>query len=181
LNYKIYFIPYGDTARIHSFTTIYTNDTLVRVDTETEQFGPQVMIKHIELRKYYLLLEFDGKKYAIQQSLPADSIPSKYTFKKKRGKVMIAGQKAKKLEVMHPDYKTPVQILYLPSISAKYLDVLKGIPGLPVSYFVQMEDGFLQYVLDSVEFDNVKKSDFGVPKDFEKISFEEFMERMMMK
>ena len=78
--------------------TLYTNDTVVRVETETEQFGVQVYIRNMNLNKAYLLLELDGNKYAIHTDLSkkTDTIRKTYTVTKKMGSKKIAGQKAKK-------------------------------------------------------------------------------------
>lgn len=180
LTYRIEFINPGDTSiSLHSFTTLYTNDTLVRIDTESEQFGPQVLIKHLTLNKYYLLLAHEGKKYAIQQTMPADTSASKYQFKKIRGKTKIAGLKAKKILVNTPDFPKPIVMAYLPNVSPRYLGILKGIPGLPVDYYIQTDTGFLHYTLEKVELGSVKKTTFSIPTEFEKISFDEFMDRMM--
>ena len=169
------------TAVVQSHTKIYTNDTLVRVESETPQFGPQVLINHMQLQKYYLLLEYNGKKYAIQHHVEKDTVPSKYTFKKKWGHDKIAGQKAKCVEVNSPNFPRPIRMCYLPGVSPKYLGALKGIPGLPVDYYIQMEDGFLHYVLESFERSEVNPDLFGVPSDFKKVSFDDFLEEMVPK
>jgi len=67
--------------------TLYTNDTVVRLETETQQFGVQVYIRNMVLNKAYLLLELDGNKYAIQTDLSkkTDTIKKTYTVKKKNG------------------------------------------------------------------------------------------------
>lgn len=180
LVYRIEFQPSLDSvAQVQSRTTIYTNDTLVRIESETIQFGSQVLIKHLLLRKYYLLLEFEGKKFAIQQHMPADTVASKYTFKKKFGKKKIAGMKAKRVLVSAKSFEKPIEMWYFPSISPKYLDVLKDIKGLPVDYYIQMEDGFLHYILETIEPVPVSKDMFGIPSDYRKVSFDEFMDMMM--
>lgn len=181
LTYRIELINAMDTSiSLLSFTTLFTNDTLVRIDTESEQFGPQVLIKHMELRKYYLLLAHEGKKYAIQQTMPADTSASKYSFKKMRGKVSVAGGlKAKRILVNSPTFPKPIIMAYLPKVSPKYLDILDGIPGLPVDYYIQTETGFLHYILEKVDLNPVPKTTFTIPHEFEKISFDDFMDRMM--
>lgn len=180
LVYRIEFKGAADSAfAMQSKTSIYTNDTLVRIESESGQLGPQVLIKHLLLQKYYLLLEYNDKKYAIQQHMPADTTLSKYTFKKKFGKKKIAGIKAKKVVVNSQSFAEPLTMWYFPTISPKYLDVLKGIKGLPVDYYIQMEDGYLHYILESIEISPVNMDLFGIPSDFKKVSFDEFMDDMM--
>ena len=177
LHYRIDFKVHPDSLAIpYSKMTLYSNDTLIRIDTETAQLGEQVMITHIELQKYYLLLELDSKKYAIQGHLPNDTTASAYTFKKKMGKRTIAGIKAKKVLVSASYFPKPIVMWYAPTISSKYLSVLKGIKGLPLDYYIQMEYGYLHYVLESADLSPVSKSIFGIGSDYQKVSFDEFID-----
>ena len=48
---------------------IFTNDTIVRIENETKQFGKQILIKHTILNKSYLLLNDGLNKFAIQTDL----------------------------------------------------------------------------------------------------------------
>lgn len=177
LHYRIDFKVHPDSiATPYSKMTVYTNDTIVRVDSETAQLGGQNLITHLELQKYYLLLEFDSKKYAIQGYMPKDTTASAYTFKKKCGSKKIAGIKAKKVLVSASFFAKPIVMWYAPSISPKYLSVLKGIKGLPLDYYVQMEDGYLHYVLESVDLSPVSKSTFGIGSDYQKVTFDQFIE-----
>jgi hypothetical protein len=180
LIYQIEFInPVDSTQNMISKSIIYTNDTLVRVESETGQLGPQVLIKHLILQKYYLLINYNDTKFAIQQHVPPDTVPSKYTFKKKLGSKKIASLKAKRVIVNAKSFDKPLEMWYYPKISPKYLDVLKGIKGLPVDYYIQMEDGILHYTLQKIEFSEVNKDLFGIPSDFKKVSFDEFLDQMI--
>jgi hypothetical protein len=180
LIYNIEFINPADSAQnTISKSIVYTNDTLVRVESETGQLGPQVLIKHLILQKYYLLINYDDNKFAIQQNVPKDTTPSRYTFKKKFGSKKIDGIKAKRVLVSTPSFDKPLEMWYYPKISPKYLDVLKGINGLPVDYYLQLEDGILHYTLEKIEFSEVNKDLFGIPTDFKKVSFDEFVNQMM--
>ena len=180
LIYKIEFInPVDSTQNTISKSIVYTNDTLVRVESETGQLGSQVLIKHLILQKYYLLINYNDTKFAIQQNVPKDTIPSKYTFKNKFGSKKIDGVKAKRVLVNAASFDKPIEMWYFPKISPKYLDVLKGINGLPVDYYLQLEDGILHYTLEKIEFSEVNKDLFGIPTDFKKVSFDEFVDQMM--
>lgn len=183
LTYTVNLISNLDSIERFQFnTSIYTNDTLVRVESFSPQVGAQVLIKHLQLQKYYLLLELNGKKYAIQQHIDSEkeeNKKSKYTFRKKRGKKKIAGQKAKRVFVVNENFPRELEMWYLPTISPKYLDALPGISGLPVDYYIASEEGLYHYVLDKIEFEAVNKAVFGIPSDFKKVSFEEFMNEMM--
>ena len=176
-NYRIDFQVHPDSLAIpYSKMVVYTNDTLVRVDTETAQLGEQLLITHLELRKYYLLLQLDSKKYAIQGHLPKDTTVSAYHFKRKMGSKKIAGIKAKKVLVSASYFPKPMIMWYAPDISSKYLNVLSGIKGLPLDYYVKMEDGYLHYVLETAEIAPVNRELFGISSDYQKVTFDQFIE-----
>jgi hypothetical protein len=177
LHYRIDYKVHPDSLAIpYSKMTVYTNDTIVRVDSETAQLGGQSLITHLELQKYYLLLEFDSRKFAIQGFSPKDTIASAYSFQKKMGRKKIAGIKAKKVLVRAEFFPQPIIMWYAPSISPKYLSVLKGIKGLPLEYYVKMEDGYLHYVLESADLAPVSKDTFGIGSDYQKVTFDQFIE-----
>lgn len=156
--------------------TLYTNDTVVRVETETEQFGVQVYIRNMSLNKAYLLLELDGNKYAIQTDLSkkTDSIAKSYTVKKKRGSKRIAGLKAKKYLVK--DENTEGFYCYFSTkLSNKYLQVYPEVKGLALDYYIPSQDGLIHYELTEKKEQQVNRDLFGIPSDYKRISFEEFM------
>lgn len=156
--------------------TLYTNDTVVRVETETEQFGVQVYIRNMALNKAYLLLELDGNKYAIQTDLSkkTDTIPKSYTVKKKMGSKKVAGLKAKKYFVK--DQNTEGFYCYFSrKLSNKYLQVYPEVNGLAVDYYIPSQDGLIHYELLEKKDETVNRDLFGIPSDYKRISFEEFM------
>lgn len=156
---------------------LYTNDTVVRVETETEQFGIQVYIRNMNLNKAYLLLELDGNKYAIQTDLSkkSDSTVAKgYTVKKKSGSKKIAGLKAKKYFVK--DHNTEGFYCYFAKkMPNKYLQVYPEVSGLAVDYYIPSQDGLIHYELLEKKDEKLSRDLFGIPSDYKRISFEEFM------
>jgi hypothetical protein len=156
--------------------TLYTNDTVVRLETETDQFGVQVYIRNMILNKAYLLLELDGSKYAIQTDLSkkSDSISKSYTVQKKMGSKKIAGVKAKKYLVK--DENTQGFYCYFAkNIGNKYLQVYPEVKGLAVAYYIPSQDGLIHYELTEKKEQPVNRDLFGIPSDYKRISFEEFM------
>ncbi|WP_300665603.1 hypothetical protein [Fluviicola sp.] len=157
--------------------TLYTNDTVVRVETETEQFGVQVYIRNMNLNKAYLLLELDGNKYAIQTDLSkkSDSVVEKgYTVKKKFGSKKIAGIKARKYFVK--DVNTAGFYCYFAKkMPNKYLQVYPEVSGLAVDYYIPSQDGLIHYELLEKKDEKLSRDLFGIPSDYKRISFEEFM------
>lgn len=178
--YAVRFVrAYDSTVYDHSIQTIYTNDTLVRTESFSEQLGPQVVIKHLLLGKYYILLEANDQKYAIQQVVKTDSLVSAYRFRKRFGKRTVFGQTVRKVEVSHPNWPKSKIIWYFPSISAKLIDAYPGIPGLPLAYEIHTEDGIYQYTLQKVSVEPVSREMFGIPSHFKRVTFDQFMDDMM--
>jgi hypothetical protein len=156
--------------------TLYTNDTVVRVETETEQFGVQVYIRNMTLNKAYLLLELDGNKYAIHTDLSKkrDSIQKGYTVTKKTGSKKIAGLKAKRYFVKD-DNTEGYYCYFSKKLGNKYLQVYPEVSGLALDYYIPSQDGLIHYELIEKKDEAVNRDLFGIPSDYKRISFEEFM------
>lgn len=163
---------------------VYCNDTIVRIENFTQHLGKQVTIRHMALNKSYLLVETPFGKYAIRadhneiDSAKAN-MPSKYTFTKKHWKRKILGRRAKRMEVSHEYFEQPVELLYLKGYSPRILDVFDEVPGLPVKYTVATSDANFNYELVKMSEYTPNNDLFGIPSDFEKIGFEEFMDKMI--
>ena len=177
----VYSVEIADTAMKELIPpgrmTVYTNDTITRIENETFNLGKQVVIKHLQFNKSYLLIETPEVNFAIQISdTTGNSTPSKYSYKKKCFKRKIAGLKANRLEVNHPDMKEPREFLYLKNYSPKYINTFEDFPGLPVNYFIITMDGVYEYKLVSFELMKPDHDLFGIPSDYKRVTFEEFME-----
>lgn len=157
--------------------TIYTNDTIVRIENHTESLGNQVSIEHIALKKSYILIQTAEGNFAIKTDFNQnDTTPSKYAYKKKIGKRKILDLKANRLKVNHPDFKTEKEFLYIKNHSAKYIHAFNHLPGLPVKYFVLTQDGLFKYELIQYEKYVPNRDLFGVPSDYKRVTIDEFME-----
>ena len=166
--------------------TIYTNDTIVRIENETPQLGKQIIIKHLILNKSILLIQSGETRYAIQTDLSKaqnriekDTLDHGYIFKKKLGKRKIINLKANRMNVTLVGQKKSIEILYLKHFSPKYIDAFEGIPGLPVRYYINTEDGVMVYTLIHMEKKKLDRDLFGVPNDYKKVSFDQFIEEVM--
>lgn len=166
--------------------TIYTNDTIVRIENETPQLGKQIIIKHLILNKSILLIQSGETRYAIQTDLSKaqnriekDTLDHGYIFKKKLGKRKIINLKANRMNVTLVGQKKSIEILYLKHFSPKYIDAFEGIPGLPVRYYINTEDGVVVYTLIHMEKKKLDRDLFGVPNDYKKVSFDQFIEEVM--
>lgn len=158
---------------------LYTNDTITRMENYTERLGQQIIIRHIEKNKSYMLIETQQGKFAIKTDLnKIDTVKTetKYTFKKKTGKEAVLGMKANKIEVNHPDFDEPIVFLYLKQYSNEYLNNFDSIPGLLVKYSVVTPDAILDYEL--VKFSEYTPNNdlFGIASDFKRVTIEEFMD-----
>ena len=185
LEYKI---SVADTSLAHlvpeNRMIVYSNDTIVRIENFTQHLGKQVTIRHMVLNKSYLLVETPFGKYAIRadhneiDSAKAD-VPSKYTFSKKHWKRKVLGRRANRMEVSHEYFEAPVEMLYLKGYSPRILDAFNEVPGLPVKYTVATSDANLNYELVKMSEYTPSNDLFGIPSDFEKIGFEDFMDKMI--
>lgn len=159
---------------------IYTNDTMLRIENETDQLGKQVIIKHMVLNKSYLLLKTPIANYAIQADHSHEKIDTfPYTFKKKFGKRNICGMKANRLKVSNVNFSEKMEFLYFKKMSPKYLNAFENFPGLPVQYYVSTPDGIYEYKLIFIEESHPDKDLFGIPSDFKKVTFDQFMDEIM--
>ncbi len=166
--------------------TIYTNDTIVRIENETDQLGKQVIIKHIVLNKSILLIDNKGSHYAIQTDLSkeqnkaeVDSIKNKYILKKKIGKRKILNLKANRMSVGVEGQEKKIEILYLKNMSPKYIDAFEGVPGLPVRYYINSEYGVAVYTLIYIEKTPIDKDYFGIPSNYKRVSFDQFLDEVL--
>lgn len=183
LEYKI---SIRDTA-MRSFVPdnrmiVYTNDTITRIENFTSRLGKQVVIHHMVLNKSYMLLDTPVGKFAIQTDHnKKDSIGTDkgYTLDKKCGKEKILGYKAKKMIVKYDDMEEDLQFLYLKQYSNKYLNNFEDSPGLLVKYSLPTEDGILDYELIRISEYAPDRDLFGIPSDYERVSFDEFLKRFL--
>lgn len=165
-------------AQFISLVHIYTNDTIVRTDSESSSLGKQTLLRHIGLQKQYVLLEFNNKKYAIQQVIPKDTSASKYSFKIMHKQKRFAGIKAQKVIVTSKNYPFPLTCYFTNTYNPVYLDVLKGIQGLPTLYYIATENGLLRYTLRKIDPIKLPVTTFLFNKEYERISFSDFIEKI---
>ena len=157
---------------------VFTNDTIVRVETET-QLGIQVYIRHMTLNKAYLLIDYGTEKYAIQTNLENqaknDTLQPEYTIKRKSGSKKIAGIKCRKYFIQDKNQPDGFYCYFAKKISNKYLEVYKDIPGLGLDYYLPSTDGLIHYELKQFTSTPVDINLFGVPSDYKRITFDEFV------
>jgi len=166
---------------------IYTNDTIVRIENFTGSLGKQVAIRHLILNKSYLLLNTDFGNFAIQMNLSdSDSRSSndttqtpEYQFKKKWGKDKILRKRAKRVIVSHASFNEPIEFLYYKKYRKNLIDAFPEINGLPVRYSLPTSDAILDYELVRINSYEPDRDLFGISSDYERISFDDFMDRMI--
>jgi hypothetical protein len=162
---------------------VYTNDTIVRVETDSPMFGEQVTLRHLTLNKSYLLLQVKGVKYAIQtenSSAPDTIVKEIPTYEYKcRGKRKLNTYKVKKVIVTKGNPEVSHRAYYLPAIRPNLLTVYEGIKGLPAVYFIALNEGELKYELQSIEEKPLSRDLFGIPNDYKQISFDDFLKEII--
>jgi GLPGLI family protein len=173
LTYEIERVDKKDTNR--TFMIIYAKDSLLKVVNFNSNSGKQQLIKHLRLNRSYILLETPKQNFAVRtnEHLVIDSIEN-YTFKKQMGKRKIAGIPVKKLLVHHKEISEAVTFYYTKSISAKYANVYKNLPGLPLLFYIPTKDGLFKYTLKELKNNNPPLELFMIPKGYKIVSFDDF-------
>jgi len=175
LSYKIERVDVKDSSK--SIQLIYAKDSLIKVVNFNSDKGKQELIKHLRYNKSYLLIESPLQNFAIKtnEHLVKDSI-SNYTFKTQFGSKKIAGMRAKKVKVKLASVKNELTFLYLKKVPAKYANIYNDFPGLPVLFYVSTPDGLFRYTLQAFKPSNPPLELFIIPKEYKKVTFEEFAE-----
>jgi hypothetical protein len=160
---------------------VYTNDTITRIENYTAQLGKQVVIRHMSLNKSYILIDSPIGKYAIQIDNSNDTVskPSRYHLEKKCFKRRILKRRAKRLKVTHEFFEEPEEFLYLKNFSNKYLNNFEDSPGLLAKYSLATTDGVMDYELSEIKEYTPDRDLFGIPSDYEKVTMDEFMDKMI--
>jgi len=173
LTYEIERVYKKDTNR--TFMIIYAKDSLLKVVNFNSNSGKQQLIKHLRLNRSYILLETPKQNFAVRtnEHLVIDSIEN-YTFKKQMGMRKIAGIPVKKLLVHHKEISEAVTFYYTKSISAKYANVYKNLPGLPLLFYIPTKDGLFKYTLKELKNNNPPLELFMIPKGYKIVSFDDF-------
>jgi GLPGLI family protein len=173
LTYEIERVDKKDTNR--TFMIIYAKDSLLKVVNFNSNSGKQQLIKHLRLNRSYILLETPKQNCAVRtnEHLVIDSIEN-YTFKKQMGMRKIAGIPVKKLLVHHKEISEAVTFYYTKSISAKYANVYKNLPGLPLLFYIPTKDGLFKYTLKELKNNNPPLELFMIPKGYKIVSFDDF-------
>lgn len=165
-----------DTASSDSlnYQVIYAKDSMMRIDNFTT-IGKQTYIKHIEKNKAYILMEIEGKKFAIQ-NIPGeikDADLFQYTPQKKHKK--IAGLKAQSTNVRIPEIDSVFVMYFYPNIPKKYSEAMPNMPGLPAFYTILSNGEFLDFEAVKVDETDLNIDIFGIPNDYKKISMDDFV------
>jgi hypothetical protein len=173
LTYEIERVDKKDTNR--TFMIIYAKDSLLKVVNFNSNSGKQQLIKHLRLNRSYILLETPKQNFAVRtnEHLVIDSIEN-YTFKKQMGMRKIAGIPVKKLLVHHKEISEAVTFYYTKSISSKYANVYKNLPGLPLLFYIPTKDGLFKYTLKELKNNNPPLELFMIPKGYKIVSFDDF-------
>ena len=102
----------------------------------------------------------------------------KESFKKSRGKQIICNQKAKKVIVTNTTNNKTLEVYYFKKISPKYIEAYKNSPGLPVLFYLESNEGLIKYELIEITPKQIDRNLFGIPSDYQKIGFDEFIKLM---
>jgi hypothetical protein len=175
LTYKIERVDVKDSSK--SIQLIYAKDSLIKIMNFNSDKGKQELIKHLRYNKSYLLIESPLQNFAIKtnEHLVKDTSVN-YTFKTQFGSKKIAGKHAKKIKVKLKSVQNELTFLYLKKIPARYANTYFDLPGLPVLYYISTPDGLYKYTLQEIKEVSPPLELFMIPKDYKKVTFEEFAE-----
>lgn len=183
LEYKITPVDTSLSAFIpENRMVVYSNDTIVRIENFTQHLGKQVTIRHMQLNKSYLLVDTPFGKYAIRADLnQSDTVAQNfnYTFDHKCGKRKILGLKAKKTMASNASFEEPMEFLYLKGYSSEIIGAFENLNGLPVKYVIPTPDALMQYELVKFSEYTPNRDLFGIPSEYQKIDFNEFMDKLI--
>lgn len=174
LTYKIERVDKKDSTK--AYMIIYAKDSLIKIVNFNSKNGKQELLRHLRLNKSYILKETKKQNFAIRTSgqLENDTVVN-YSFRKKKGVKKIAGIPVKKLLVKHKDIADELTFYYAKNIAAKYANVYKDLPGLPLLYYIPTEDGLHRYTLLELKNTDPPLELFMIPKNYKILSFEEFI------
>lgn len=153
---------------------IYTNDTLVRIETESVLTGRQIQIRHLAKQKSIMLVETPKGKFAVQ-ILDSNKM-NKYEIKKAKGKGIYDTYKTKNLLVRNNKINKSFTFTYIPKISAKYLPGFESFPGLLTKYYVHTIDGIYIYELEKMEVKQTPTLLYGVSSEYQVIKMDQFIQ-----
>jgi hypothetical protein len=157
---------------------IYAKDSLQRVVNFSSNLGKQEMIKHLRLNKSFLLVTTTRGDYAIKTDHQQSDSTVNYSYKRKLGKLSVGGIKAKRAELSIKGIDKKFDVFYYKKIDGKYGSAYQKLPGLPVQYIVATEEGIYQYTLESIKFFEPPFDLFLIPDTFQKVSIEEFIQKV---
>jgi hypothetical protein len=182
LLYQITFVDTNIAKMIPpSYMKVYTNDTVVRIENTSFNFGNQIVIKHTIFNKSYLLIDSGDKKFAIQtdRNKNIDTLNKvDYKLKRKSKTIEICGKKANLLILSNPKNNKSTKLYYYKTLSNKYIDAYNESPGLPVLFYLDSNEGLLKYELITITHQKVNRDLFGIPSNYQKTTFEEFMQQI---
>ncbi len=159
---------------------ILSLDSLIRIETNSSVFGTQSFIKHLLKKKSYLLISLDeNQHFAIKGDFSeSDTLekPKKYIWKKKFGSKKIGGLAAKKLKLTFLQSQKSFTCFYSKKYAARCQEAYTDFPGLPVLYYLETDNGVLEYRLTKYTTIAPNYNLFGVPSNYSRITFDEFVD-----
>ncbi len=158
------------------YQVIYAKDSMLRIENFT-QLGKQVYIKHITKNRAFILMEFEGEKVALKSIPEPPANEGKYEFSKRKGKEIIAGRSARKMEVKIPNIDSLFIMYYFGDISHDYSEAIPGLPGLPVKFTLITNGELADFELIYFEKKAIGIDYFGIPSDYKIMTMDEFMQR----
>lgn len=173
--YDVFLYKHADSLPIKvNYLTLRIKDSLARIDTHSDAFGNQSTIKNLNRKRAYILLKSKDTFYAVK-SIDTSIVRTKYAFKKIRKSKKIGDYKMKAIRRMDDNGEIDT-IYYLPAVNPIYLNIFKGVNGLPVGYKVPIsETAYYYYQVIKIEKEVLDKKLFSIPTIFKMVTMDEFI------
>lgn len=166
-------------AMLATEMTCYIGKGFTRVE-QTSSIGDQITINNISSGVTVVLLDLMGKKIAISTEDVEDENKVEPTIEYLDDTKEIAGYQCKKAiyKIMKEGVEAVFEVYYTEDLPAEANTQFKGIDGFPMEYVIDSQGMVITYSAINVQEEKVDKSLGTVSKDYEQMTYAEFMEMM---
>lgn len=166
-------------AMLATEMTCYIGKGFTRVEQKST-IGDQITINNLSTGVTTVLLDLMGKKIAISTEDIEDENKVEPTIEYLDETKDIAGYSCKKAiyKMMKDGVEVVFDVYYTEDLPAEANTQFKGIEGFPMEYVIESQGMIITYSAIEVSEDKIDKSLGEIPKGYEQMTYEEFMEMM---
>lgn len=166
-------------AMLATEMTCYIGKGFTRVEQKST-IGDQITINNLSSGVTTVLLDLMGKKIAISTEDVEDKDKVEPTIEYLDETKEIAGYACKKAiyKIMKDGVEAVFDVYYTEDLPAEANTQFKGIEGFPMEYIIESQGMVITYSALEVTEGKVDKSLGEIPKGYEQMTYEEFMQMM---